>query len=154
MLNNDLHHCHCFFISEDFHKTFKTKLEGIGFKDPFLQENHDQFFGLTKRLDEYTQIHVKLLKNNCIESEMEYPPDYPFAHINEEHSYSAHYEIKEILDSMTIPYSYQTNPPTSCLRRKIIKALNPSHAGAIALGLLAGIVIVGLLSYFMKDEKE
>ena len=126
----------------------------MGFKEPFLQENHNQFFGFTKRLDEYIQVHVKLLKNNCIESEMEYSPDYPFAHLNEEHSYSAHYEIKEILDSMIIPYSYQTNPPTSCLRRKIVQALNPTHASAIVLGALVGIVLAGILSYFMKDEDE
>jgi len=153
-MKSDPHHCYCFFISEENHNIFKTKLAKMGFKEPFLQENHNQFFGFTKRLDEYTQVHVKLLKNNCIESEMEYPSDYPFAHLNEEHSYSAHYEIKEILDSMIIPYSYQTNPPTSCLRRKIVQALSPAHAGAIVLGVLVGIALAGILSYFMKDEDK
>ena len=154
MAENDPHHCRCFSIDKKHYSDFEKKLKENGFIKPLLEENHGQILGLTKRLNEYSQIHVKLLSDGKIESEMEYPPDYPFAHINQEHSYSAHYEIREILDAIMVPYSYQTNPPTSCLRRKIIQALNPSHAGAIVLGTLLGIVLVGILSYFKKDEDE
>ena len=152
--NIDPHHCHCFSLHKNYFQNFKKKMESISFNDTILQEDHGQVYGLVKRLDEYTQIHVKVLKNGTIEAEMEYPPSYPFAHLNQEHSYSAHDEIHTILNYLRMTYTYRIVPPTTCIMRRIKKAVNPTHAKVIVGGLLLAVVIGGLVYYLTKDKEE
>lgn len=133
----------------------ERKLESISFNDTIYQEDHGQVYGLVKRLDEHTQIHVKVLKNGTIEAEIEYPPAYPFAHLNQEHSYSAHPEIEMILKHFQITYTYKLSPPITCLIRKIKTAFKPTHAKVI-FGVVLGIVaIAGILYALSKmDDKK
>ena len=150
----DPHHCRCFYIHPTYFEEFQNKLKKIGFKKPFFEENHGQIFGLTKRLDKYTQIHIKCMKNGNFEAEMEYPPDYPVAHLNQEHSYSAHYELKEIMDSFQLPYSFRINPPLTCLQRIIKKAVNPTPAGVFAALGITAIVGAAAVYYLTKDDED
>lgn len=150
----DPHHCRCYTIHPVYFKEFQNKLKNTGFKNPFLEENHGQVFGLTKRLDEYTQIHIKAMKNGNFEAEMEYPPDYPVAHLNQEHSYSAHTELQTIMDGLGLPYTFRINPPLTCLQRIIKKATNPTPA-ALFVGLgLAAITGGALVYYLTKEDKK
>ncbi len=152
----DPHHCHCFSIHDSYFTQFRKGLKNLGFKEPLLQENHGQVFGLTKRLDEYTQIHVKVMKNGNIEAEMEYPPDYPFAHLNKEHSYSAHSEVKQILDDLRISRAFRADTPISCIIRKIKKALNPTPVKTLVavVGVTIGLVaVLAALSSMNKEEE-
>ena len=140
----DPHHCHCFKIALLSDEAI-FEMEQAGFKEQIFEEDHGQIFSRTKRLDEYTQIHVKTLQNGTIEGEIEYPPDYPLAHLNPIHSYSAHKEIKKILNEFSIPYKRKKNIPTTCIQRKIVKAIDPIHwtdlaALAIGVGVSAGVV--------------
>ena len=151
MTQTDPHHCHCFILHQNYHDEFKQHLEKTEFKDPLLQMNRGQKFGLTKRIDEETQIHVKQLENGVIESEMEYPPDYPVAHLNQKHCSSAHHELKEVFKIVQIPHKPKFIPPLSCLQPKIIPAINPSHAKAIAGGAVV-VGIVGVLLYALTKE--
>jgi hypothetical protein len=116
--------------------------------------NRGQKFGLTKRLDEETQIHVKLLENGVIEAEMEYPPDYPVAHLNSDHSYSAHNEIEQILNQGGFSFTRKIMPPITCIKRIIKKAVKPTHVNTI----IAGVAIVsalGIIAYMLsKDSKK
>ena len=155
MNQEDPYHCRCFSIHNSQFDNFRQQLENIGFKDTLLQENHGQVYGLVKRLDEYTQIHVKVIRNGSIEAEMEYPPDYPVAHLNQEHSYSAHYELQEIMNSFGIPHTFRINPPLSCLQRIRKFANNPTHAKVIA-GVALGAVAIGALAYALSkmDDEE
>ena len=152
--NEDPHHCHCLYIESSYSMQFRKGLENTGFKEPLLQEDHGQVFGLTKRLDEYNQIHVKVMKNGNIEAEIEYPPDYPFAHLNQTHSYSAHDEMQLLLNALRIPYFFKINPPIACIRRKIVKAVKPTHV-KVLLGELLLVGVIGALVYALaKDSKS
>ena len=151
----DPHHCYCFRIKDEYnYDLFRDGLEKLDFNEPFFQENHEQIFGLTKRLDEFTQIHIKLLEDGTIEGEMEYPPDYPIAHLNQKHSYSAHKEIKIVLKHIQISYSHKWIPPFTCIRRKIIKAIDPTSTKTIIVGLVVSSIMVGLLYYLTKEKKS
>ena len=154
MTQTDPHHCHCFTLRPNYHDGFKQHLKKIGFKVPLLQENHGQKFGLTKRLDEETQIHVKQLKNGVIESEIEYPPDYPMAHINQKHSYSAHNEIEQILNQSRLPYTKKIIPPITCLKRIIKKAVNPTHVNTIIVGVAISAIVIGSTYYLAREWKK
>jgi len=150
----DPHHCHCFSLHPNYHDEFRSNLEKMGFKKPLLQENHGQKFGLTKRLNEKTQIHVKLLENGVIESEMEYPSDYPMAHLNPEHSYSAHPEIEQILNKCGLALTKKIVPPITCVKRIIKKAINPTHKNTIVAGVIISAVVIGSLYYLSKELKK
>jgi len=155
MVNNqDPHHCHCFILHKNYFQDFREKLESIGFREPLLQEDHGQVYGLTKRLTEDTQIHVKVINNGIIEAEMEYPPDYPFAHLNSEHSYSAHDEIKMILNHFRMTYTFKIEPPLTCIMRQIKKAINPTPAKVIVGGLVLAGAVGALLYFLSKDNEE
>ena len=71
-------------------------MRGSGFED-VLQEDHGQAFGLRYLLSGRKQLHVKVMPGGRIEAEIEPPPEYPFAHLNQAHSYSAHAEVVALL---------------------------------------------------------
>ena len=148
---NDPHHCHCFQIISLSSETI-SKMKQTGFKKQILEEPRGQIFSTTKRLDEYTQIHFKVLQDGTIESEMEYPPDYPIAHLNSIHSYSAHKETEIILNHFSIPYKLKKIPPITCIKRKIVKALKPSHWTTIFGALIAVVLVVGTIYMASKSR--
>lgn len=149
----DPHHCHCFSLHPNYHNLFKQQLIGLGFGEPLLQENHGQKFGLTKRLDDETQIHVKVLENGIVEGEMEYPPVYPIAHLNQEHSYSAHHEIDQIMRQTSISHTRKISPPITCIQRIIKKAFKPTHVKVI-VGVVVAVALIGTLAYALSKSKN
>jgi len=153
MNQNDPYHCHCFSIDESDIDEFREQLEEIGFRDTIWQDDDDFEFGLVLRIDEYTQMHVKVDSEGRIESEIEYPPDYPIAHLNQKHSHSAHRELSEVFKDIRMPHKSRHFPPRSCLRPKIVSAINPSHAETVAGGLLV-LGAVSTLLYLMSRERN
>ena len=150
---SDPHHCRCYQLSS-LDDNVLTKLVEGGFEDQILQEDHGQILGIRKKLDKYMQIHVKIMKDLTIESEIEYQPEYPFAHNNITHTYSAHKETQEIFNQLGIDLLLKQTPPLTCIKRKIIKAVKPSHWTTVVVGLaLAGLAIAALY-YSTKDEEE
>ena len=147
----DQHHCHCFSLHPNYHNTFRDLLENIEFREPLLQLDRGQKYGLAKQLTGNTQIHVKLLKNGVVEGEIEYPSHYPFAHTNPEHSYSAHDEIEQILNHLEIPYTRKTVPPITCIRRVIKKAFKPTHVNTI-IAMVGLISAIGVSAYLINRE--
>ena len=129
----DPHYCHCFVIDEDV-ETFKKKLDDLDAVEQ-LEENHGQAFGRAFRISEYLQLHIKVMPSCEIESEMEPPPDYPGAHLNQEHSYSAHREVQEVLHITKTPYHLKRRVPTTCLQPVIKKPKNPTHITTIIVGV-------------------
>ena len=149
----DPYHCHCFSIDEFDIAEFKEKLKEINFKNTIWQNDSQFEFGLVLRVDEYTQMHVKVDSEGHIEGEIEYPPDYPMEHLKQIHSYSAHYQLKEVFKVVKIHHKSKLFPPSTCLRPKIIPAKDPSHVKTLAKGVLA-IGVVGAILYFLsKDDK-
>ena len=83
---------------------------------------------------------------------MEYPSDYPIAHLNSIHSYSAHKETEIILNHFSIPYKLKKIPPITCIKRKIVKALKPSHWTTIFGALIAVVLVVGTIYMASKSR--
>lgn len=151
MNQNDPHHCHCFQIFSLNSETI-SKMKESGFNKQILEEYHGQVFSTTKRLDEHTQIHLKVLQDGTTESEMEYPPDYPVAHLNPTHSYSAHKETEIILNHFSIAYKLKRIPPITCIQRKIVKAIKPSHWTVILGALVVIVLVVGTIYVASKSK--
>ena len=122
------------------------------FKKQIFEEYHGQVFSTAKRLDEHAQIHFKVLKDGTIESEIEYPPDFPIAHLNSTHSYSAHKETEIILNHFSIPYKLKNVPPITCIKRKIVKAVKPSHWTTILVALAVVVLAVGTIYIVSKNR--
>lgn len=145
---NDPHHCRCFRILENL-ASAKTKLEKIGFGQQIHEEDHGQVFGRILRISEYEQIHVKPMPDGMVEAEIEPPASYPSAHLNPEHSYSAHPELEQTLNRAKIKFVQNTSIPLTCIVRRIKKPANPTHIVTIlviaALAAIAVVVIVALL---------
>ena len=105
-----------------------------------LEEYHGQVFGLRLLLSRREQLHVKVMPDGPVEAEIEPPPEYPFAHINRKHSYSAHRQVGRILRGCGIRFRTTRTVPRTCLRPIIDRPDNPSHWTAIALWIGAGAV--------------
>lgn len=142
-VKEDPHHCTCFKVEEDL-VSCKAKLEKIGCKPQILEENHGQVFGLTFRINEYEQVHIKPMPDGTIEAEVEPPPDYPGAHLNPEHSYSAHDELEIILKHAGILYNRRSRPPSTCIQRVIKKPIKPTHVVTIVVSVVLVIAFVGI----------
>jgi hypothetical protein len=140
----DPHHCRCFSIPKLHFRSFESKMLSFGYSDPILEEDHGQILSFTKRLSEYYQIHVKLMRTGRIEAEMEYPHDYPLAHLNQIHSFSAHAELNLLLIALQIPYKCKRVPPITCVQRQVIPAQNPTTLNTVlalsGVGALADII--------------
>lgn len=147
----DPHHCKCFSIKNI--KDFENIILDYGFKNEF-QENHGQVYGYVLRVEDKLQHHIKVMPDGNIESEMEPPPAYPAAHLNQKHSYSAHPETKKILDEVGIEYEIITQIPTTCLKRKIEKPDNPTHAVGFAVAGIVSIIAAYVLKKLYDDNKK
>ncbi|AJM91723.1 hypothetical protein [Nitrosopumilus piranensis] len=139
---SDKHHCRCFRINPSDIEICKTRLEEWGFElQPGGEEDHGQVFGLRRKLMELLQIHFKVMPNGIIESELEPPPEYPGAHLNQKHSYPPHDGIPILLDKIGIGYSIIPPIPDTCNLPKIIKPDGPLKWWEM---LLIGVAAVGI----------
>lgn len=92
-----------------------------------------------------------------IESEMEPSVAYPGAHLNPEHSYSAHAQLQELFSEHISLDSYVIrNIPSTCKKPIIKKPDNPTHAKTIAAVGILGVLGAAALHYLSKkdDSKE
>ena len=136
----DPHHCKCFSISKQNFREFVTKLQNAGYAEPFFEEDHGQIIGFTKPISQYYQMHVKLMRTGRIEAEIEYSQEFPFAHINPTHSFSAHSELSLLLRAFQIHHKCKRKPPITCIQRIVLPANQPMKMDSVlALGGLASL---------------
>ena len=140
----DPHHCRCFSIQKLHFRYFEAKIRNFGYSEPLFEEDHGQILSFTKRLSEYYQIHVKLMRIGRIEAEIEYPQDYPMAHLNSTHSFSAHPELNLLLSAMQIPYKRKRVIPVTCIHRQVIPAQTPTHMNTV-LKVSGGLALLDLI---------
>lgn len=89
-----------------------------------------------------------------IEAEIEPSQDYPVAHLNKKHSYSAHNQLQQLLQQFGIPYLRNWSIPLSCLRPIIVKPFKPTHVKVI-IGAVVVVIIMGSLAYaFLKSGRN
>lgn len=149
--SSDKHHCRCFKINPNDIEVCKMKLVEFGFEEQIAEENHGQVFGLKRKLLEILQIHFKVMPNGMIESELESPPKYPFAHINEIHSYPPHDGMHVLLNLIEIKYEIIQPVPETCHLPTIIDPNKPLKWWEI---LIIGIAAVGISYLILKALKK
>lgn len=126
---------------------FKDMLVRRAFEPVTLQEDHGQVFGLRRRLSEHEQTHLKVMPSGTIEAENEPPPEYPFAHLNQTHSYSPHRGIRKLLRDMGITFRVVTDVPDTCWRPVVVRPKSPVSRetllviGAVGIALGAGVYV-------------
>lgn len=151
----DQYHCRCFKISSQDIQLCESKLREIGFDDQVGgEEDHGQVFGLVGRVEKVLQIHFKVMPDGQIEGEMEPPTAYPAAHTNQEHSYSAHRQIAQVLQKINIQYYLIGHVPETCIRPIIKKPNNPTHAWVWATLAAIGIIGTAALYKATKDDLD
>ena len=139
--SSDLHHCRCFKIDPNDIDTCKEKLIELGFEQQIFEQDHGQVFGLKRKLLELLQIHLKIMPDGIIESELEPPPDFPGAHLNPKHSFPPHDRIPALLNFFKLDYTTILPIPKTCKFPKVIIPNNPLKWWVM---LLIGLVAVGL----------
>ncbi|MCA2003749.1 MAG: hypothetical protein LDL06_03170 [Candidatus Nitrosotenuis sp.] len=149
---SDHYHCHCFKILESHFDLFKNKLEANGFEDK-LQFQNGHLYGRIKKINAEEQIHIKVMPSGVIEAEIEPSHDYPFAHLNQKHSYSAHNQLQQLLHQFGIPYIRNWSIPLSCIRPIVVKPFKPTHAKVI-VGAIVTITLIGALTYALAKSKS
>ena len=112
-------------------------MRSSGFED-ILQEDHGQAFGLRYLLSRREQLHVKVMPSGLIEAEIEPPPEYPFAHLNQTHSYSAHAEVDAMLRGWGVGFRTARAVPEACLDPVVVSPRNPTHWSACVVWGAAG----------------
>ena len=130
----------------------ENQLLNDGFVIPLLELNHGQIYSFQKKINEHTQIHIKIMSNGVIEVENEYPSSYPIEHLDSTYCYSGHKELEKILNYYQIPYTRKSDIPITCINRKIIKSKNPIHWSEIALALSA-VVMVAVIIVLISKRK-
>ena len=130
----DRHHCRCHWVDQASIPELNASMRRSGFEQ-VPEEDHGQIFGLRRLLSRREQLHVKVMPDGLIEAEIEPPPEYPLAHINQKHSYSAHGQVARILRECGIGFWTVRAVPRTCLHPVIDRPNNPSHWTAIALGI-------------------
>lgn len=118
-------------------------MKAYGYHEPMLEEDHGQYCSFAKRLTEYTQIHIKVKPTGRVEAEIEPPQDYPGAHLNSVHSYSAHKELQAQLAVLGIPYKCRRAIPVTCVQPQIVTPVQPTHRDNL-LGLGAVVALADL----------
>lgn len=146
----DRHHCKCFWIGRRGISRFRYLLAGIGFEEQLLEENHGQVFGMRRKLSEEEQVHIKVMPDGWIESEVEPPPEYPLAHVNQAHSYSSHDAVLGILHECGMEFRMVADVPKSCLNPAVVRPNKPTHWTKIVGAVF--VVTIALLGAYIANK--
>lgn len=146
----DRHHCRCFWVGRRRISRFRALLAGIGFEEQVLEENHGQAFGMRRKMSEREQVHIKVMPDGWIESEIEPTPEYPLAHVNPAHSYSSHDAVRAILRECGIQFRMTVNVPSTCLNPTVVRPHRPTHWRKIAG--IASVAALALLGAYIANK--
>ena len=126
----------------------------MGFeKQPGGEQNHGQVFGRRLRILELLQMHFKVMSNGLIESELEPPPEYPGAHLNQKHSYPSHDGLPTLLKHIGIKYTIIKPIPSTCHLPTIINPDRPLKWWEILLIGLAAVGFAYVLVQLIKSSR-
>ena len=116
-------------------------MKSYGYHDPMLEEDHGQYCSFANRLSEYTQVHIKVMTSGKLEAEIEPPQNYPGAHLNPAHSYSAHKELQAQLSVLGIPFKCRRAVPLSCQYPQVVLPVQPTHRNEfLKVGAVAALL--------------
>ena len=146
----DRHHCRCFWVGRRGISRFRALLAGIGFEEQVLEANHGQVFGMRRKMSEQEQVHIKVMPDGWLESEIEPPPEYPLAHVNPAHSYSSHDAVRGILHECGMEFRMVADVPRSCLNPTVVRPYRPTHWKKIAG--VASVAAFALLGAYIANK--
>ena len=149
----DRHHCRCFWVGRRRIRRFRALLAGIGFEEQVLEENHGQVFGMRRKMSEREQVHIKVMPDGWIESEIEPTPEYPLAHIKSMHSYSSHDAVRSILHECGMGFRMVADVPEPCLNPTIVRPHKPTHWTTI-VGVISVAALTLLGAYIVNKVKS
>jgi len=141
---HDPFHCNCFAIDPRYSVVLQTNLLNNGFFNP-IQENHGQTLGLAKNIDDTLQFHIKTMPSGKIEAEIEPQTKY-VEHLNQNYSSPAHFQVKQVLDTLRIPYR-QISSSITCISGKIKR---PSKTTSVVGAVVGVIALIGLFVLIAK----
>ena len=144
--HEDPYHCNCFAIDVRYANYLRDQLLTNNYFDP-LQEDHGQLYGLAANIDETLQFHLKTMPNGQIEAEIE-PQTQFLEHLDQNYSSPAHSQVKQVLDTLNIPYS-QIRNSYHCLSAKIKK---PKQTTSV-VGLIA-LAALGIFISMLSDDES
>lgn len=147
---HDQYHCKCHRVDPCRISQFEEMLDGLGFERQVIEDDHGQTFGRRRRLSEHEQLHIKVMPDGWIEAEIEPPPEYPFAHLNQVHSHSAHGEVLGVLRECRIRFWTVRNVPATCLDPVVVKPVKPTSLKALAAA--AGVGIAGFFTVLLVNK--
>ncbi len=151
-MKEDKHHCRCHTISKEYINTLRNCLEREGFYDASpLQEDHGQIWGLIKKLGDFWQMHVKVMREGLIEAEIEPRHAYPLEHLDQQNSFSGHNHVGYYLKKHNIPYRARI-APIGCLMPGFKKPTNPMHVSALAL--IVGVIVATVVAVVAIGERK
>ena len=154
-IQNDAHHCMCYSIDPLDIDDFENELRDLEFHYPLLEQEKGQILSLVLTNGDDKQIHIKVMPDGQIEAEIEPTSKYPFAHLNQKHSYSAHQELGELFKKhLSIQFKKKLIPPLTCIKRVIVKPVNPMPIETVVVGAVVSVAIVGALYYLLKKDKK
>lgn len=151
----DVHHCNCFLIfSKEDEAKFYHGLRSIGAYDQKIQENHGQKWALTYTLEDFWQLHIKMMPDHHIENEIE--PRIIFGEHQTIKSKPAHVELKQLLEKFGVNYALMTPTPEPCNHRILNTPSNPTDITKLGIALtfcLVAVVATVLVIYAVKKMK-
>lgn len=140
---HDRHHCRCHKVATySIQKLRDRMMTRLGFEE-VLEEDHGQVFGRRLLLSKREQLHIKVMSDGWIEAEIEPPPEYPLAHINQKHSYSAHHAVIDMLGKCGIRFRTVHDVPPTCLDPIVDRPSKPTH-----WKVLLGASVAGVAAFF------
>lgn len=151
---HDKHHCRCYSVDKDEVWLLRDRLRDLGFERQIIEEGHGQVWGLRLKTSETEQMHIKARSDGRIESEMEPQPEYPFAHINQEHSYSPHPELGRLLRALSIGFQRVRDVPSTCRRIAAVRPKDPINWKEIAVGGGIAAAGIGLVAYLLWKRRS
>ena len=123
---HEQYRCRCHKVAPYRIRKLRERLLSLGFEQ-VPEEDHDQAFGMRRRLPEHGQLHIKVMPNGWIEAEIEPPPECPPARINQKHSYSAHRAVADVLGECGIRFRTTRDVPPTCLDPAAGRPSKPTH---------------------------
>lgn len=124
-------------------------LRRIGAYDQLLQEDHGQKWALTYAIDNFWQLHIKMMPDNHIEREIEARIRY--AEHKTTDSKPAHEEMQQLLEKSGISdYAFVIPTPEACKNGFINTPTNPTDIVQIILVVGICLLAIAALVYVAK----
>ena len=118
--------CRCHKVAGHKRRKLREMLLRLGFEE-VPDEDRRHVFCMRRRLPGHGQLYIKVMSNGRIEAEIEPLPECPPARITQEHSYSAHRAVADVLGECGIKPRTAHDAPSTCLDPPAVRPSKPTR---------------------------